>query len=298
MEPLDYQRDAVAIITGRVRAFMAGHWRGLVIQPRWHSLMVGPSGTGKTAVAAMVAEAVGATMLRVSAPSWMPSGAHNRSTRETIAILAEHVARNDQTILVVDELDKISDTETPWLGYVRNELFDVMGGVWPTGLNLPEIEDAPDITIEVLTQKLRESMFVLAIGTFQSWFDDATARRTIGFGAAYNPEKDEITAEIVAQRLPRELANRFHSSIIRLPELTPADYHRIARDVETKLPERMRNMFRTEAAKRIPGAIAAKKGARFLEETMTEVLMHLPPEPNPPNPTTIEATPDIDLCTL
>ncbi len=260
--------------------------------------MVGPTGTGKTAVAAMVAEAVGATMLRVSAPSWMPCGAVNRSTKETIAILAEHVARNDRTILVADELDKISNTETPWLGYVRNELFEVLGGDWPTGLNLPEIENGPDITIETLTQKLRESMFVLAIGTFQQWFDDTASRRSIGFGSESNPVKDEITADIVALRLPRELANRFHSSIIRLPELTPTDYQRIARDVETRLPERMRGLFRAEATKRIPGAILTKKGARFLEETVTEVLMNLPPEPGPPIPYLLQTTPDINQCTL
>lgn len=280
MEPLDFQRPALAEITARARAFFAFHagdYHDIAIRPRWATILVAPTGVGKTTTAALVAldPTVGASMLRVSAPSYMPCGAHQRGTRETLSILAEHVARNNRTILVLDELDKINDTDNAWQGYIRNELYDLIGGDWPTGLNLPELDDLPDITINALTEKLRTTVFFLAVGTFQSWFDDVGSRRTIGFVGKIDSENDEFTAETIAQRLPRELGNRF-GKIVRLPELREADYHQIAKEAENKLPERIRKLFRGEVSDRIEKAIYEKKGVRFLEEAVTAVLINLP----------------------
>ena len=299
MEILEHQRNAHDEIVTRARAYFRGDWRGLPVQPRWASLMVSSSGTGKTTVAAMAAKAVGASMLRVSAPNWMPTGAVNRGTRETISVIAEHVARHKRTLLVIDEADKLIDVagDSSWKLYIRGECYDLVDGRWPTGLNLPETDDdKPDPTIETLTEKLRDTVFILAVGTFQSWFDDPASRRTMGFGAS-DPAADELTADIIAEKMPRELANRFNSTLIRIPELSPADYHRIAQEAENKLPLRMQAAFRAEVATRIQGAISAKKGVRFLEEAMMEVLKKLPPEPAiyPFATITID---DLEQCTL
>lgn len=285
MDALDHQKNALEEITRRARAYFAGDWRGLPILPRWASLMVGPTGTGKTAVAAIAAEAIGASMLRVSAPSWMPAGAHNRGTRETITIIGEHVARNARTLLVTDETCKLLTTidDTGWQGYIRAEYFEILDGRWPTGLKEIEDESGNEVHIDCLTQKLRDTVFILGIGTFQSWFDDSKSRQSIGFGAT-DPAADEISADIIAERIPRELANRFNQNLILIPELKPSDYHRIAKEAEQKLPEHMHTPFRVEVAKRIPSAISAKKGVRFLEEAMMEVLKNLPPKPHQKNP--------------
>ena len=288
MEILDHQATAVAEITARALAFFRGDWRGLPIQPRWHTLIVGPTGTGKTTVAAMAADTltrtmpglITVTMLRASAPNWMPCGAHNRGTRETIGVIAKFVATHDRTMLVIDEIDKLIDKsgDTTWKAYIRNELFDLLDGRWPTGLTPPDNDDdVPIMPIEALTKKLRETVFIVGIGTFQEWYDSAGTRRTMGFGAEKTAETVEISADIVAEKMPRELANRFNADIIRLPELTAADYHRIASQAENTLPERMRQEFRAEVDRRIAGAIAAKKGVRFLEDALVDVLKN-PPE--------------------
>lgn len=39
----------------------------------------------------------------------MPSGAHQRGTMESITVVAEHVARHERTMLVLDEMDKLVD---------------------------------------------------------------------------------------------------------------------------------------------------------------------------------------------
>jgi SpoVK/Ycf46/Vps4 family AAA+-type ATPase len=273
MTPLDFQKPALAEITARARAYFRGDWRELPIQPRWATIIAAGTGVGKTTTATMVSTAVGASLCRVSAPSYIPSGAHNRSTKETIGVIAQHVAQNDRTILFVDELDKISD-ETPWQGYCRNELYDLIGGNWPNGMNLPELDKGPDPTIEELTHKLRTTVFFLAAGTFQQWFDEATTRRTMGF-MADEQENEEITADSIAQKLPRELINRF-GKIVRLPELRENDYRQIALEAERKLPQRFRESFRVEAAERIPQAIREKKGVRYIEEALTAVLLNQP----------------------
>lgn len=262
-----------------MRGFHAGEWRNLTIQPRWNSILVAPTGTGKTAVATMAAEAIGGTkLLRVSAPAWIPASAKG-SVAETIFTVAEAVARNVRTLLVIDEIDKISHTDNSWQSYIRGEIMDLADGRWPTGLKSPDDDDENEIPREALTNKLRETVFILAIGTFQEFFDSAGSRRSMGFGAEINPETDELNAEIIADLMPRELANRFNSSIIRLPELQAEHYHRIAKQATDSLPERMRQAFSEAAAARIAGAIRAKKGIRFLEEAMMETLKNLPPEP-------------------
>jgi hypothetical protein len=303
MEPLNYQRQAVAEITARARAFFSFHdtdYHDIAIRPRWASILVAPTGSGKTFVASHSAQACGASFCRASSPSWMPLGANNRGAKETVGVIAAHVAQHDKTILCVDEIDKLVDRagDNSWKSYVRNELFDLIDGRWPTGLTMPESDDGPDITIEQLGEKLQKSVFILGVGTFQTWYDDTASRRTIGFGGILNSAKNEITADNVAERLPRELANRFHTSIIRLPELIPSDYERIAVEVESKLPVRMREAFRAEAQRCLPEAIASKKGFRYLEECMLTTLISLPPEPSPPTPPDIEAPTKINLCTL
>jgi hypothetical protein len=279
MEPLDFQKPAVAEITARARAFFAfhsGEYRNIAYQPRWATILVAQTGQGKTTAAMLVSldPKVRASVLRIACPSYMPCGAHGRGARETITVIAAHVAKHDRTLLVLDEVDKISDMENSWQGFIRNEIMDLVGGTFPTGLNLPEIDERPNITIEWLNEKLRTTVFFLGIGTFQQWFDSEKTRRTIGFGGA-DEEKNTITADIIAQMLPRELSNRF-GKIVLMPELKENDYRQIAQEAENKLPEAMREIFREEVATRIQEAIEAKKGVRFIEEALTAVLLNLP----------------------
>jgi len=306
MEALAHQKAALAEIVARARAYFAANTdalKCLPIQPRWATILCAPTGSGKTALALMAAQAefVEANLLRVSIPGWMPCGAHQRGARETIRVIAEHVGRNARTFLVFDEIDKlIATTGDSWQGYIRGEIYELLDGRWPTGLHEVEDENDNEIPISKLTDRLKDSVFILSIGTFQGWFDSAHTRRTIGFGDDANSTTEEISAEQVAELMPRELANRHNGTIVRLPELRAADYHRIAHEILNKMPEQMREPFRVEVERRIHGAIAAKKGVRFLEEAMTAVLVSLPPEPRQAIVETEEPKPDpnINLCTL
>jgi SpoVK/Ycf46/Vps4 family AAA+-type ATPase len=283
--PLDHQKEALDEIIARAKAYYAGTWRKLPIRPRWHSLICGPTGVGKTALAVLATEATGASLLRLSAPGYMPCGAHQRGTRESITVIAEHVARHDRTMLVIDEIDKLVDTGVAsgnggsstgggdsWRSYIRGEIYDLADGRWPSGLRPPEDEHCEEISLDVLTRKLRESVFVIGIGTFQDWYDCSSSQRSMGFSAETNPRRTQITADVVASRIPRELANRFNSDLIKLPDLQPGDYRKIALEAERKLPVDLQQAFRAEVNRRIQGAIDARRGVRFLEECIMQVL--------------------------
>lgn len=280
MEPLDFQKPAMAEIVARARAFYrGGTWRDLEIRPRWPTILISPTGQGKTTTAAMAASAVGASMCRVSAPSYMPCGATNRGARETITVIGEHIAKHSRTMLVIDECCKLSHNpgqDSSWLGFIRAELLEILDGKFPAGMKEIEDEKGNEVSIDTLTAKLRETVFFLGIATFQSWHDSSRERRTMGFGAELMvPQHNQITADIIAQTIPRELINRF-GKIIQIPELNPHDYHQIARQAEARLPESMREPFRREAENRIDVAIQGKQGARFIEEALTAVLLNLP----------------------
>ena len=146
IKPLAHQQAALEEIIARAKAYYAGNWMNLPILPRWHSLVCGPTGVGKTALATLAAEATGASLLRLSAPGYMPCGAHQRGTRESITVIAEHVARHERTMLVIDEIDKLLDSGVrataggsssgggdSWRGYIRGEIYDLVDGRWPSG---------------------------------------------------------------------------------------------------------------------------------------------------------------------
>jgi hypothetical protein len=184
---------------------------------------------------------------------------------------------------------------------------DLVDGRWPEGLRIPaddDDEEPPDAKglAERLTTKLRNTVFILGIGTFQDYFDSVGSRRTMGFVTRDDDKLDEISAVTVAERLPRELANRFNSNLIRLPELRPSDYQAIALEAADSLPGYIRAPFLAAAIRQIPGAIAAKKGVRFLEEAMLDTLKGLPSEAAPvsvptPSPVTPTEPPTLE-CTL
>jgi SpoVK/Ycf46/Vps4 family AAA+-type ATPase len=294
MQVFDHQIAALEEITARARAFYAGIWRKIPIRARFHSLLVGPTGTGKTTLATMAAKAAGvaADVVRVSVPGWVPAGSTGRSVAETIATIAHSVVKNHRTLLILDEVDKacapasnsFSSSDSPWQQHCRLEIYELLDGNWPTGLKIPDTEDDEDETTqkspsrELLTQKLQETVFILGVGTFQSFFDSAPSRRTIGFCGGDHTTDDEISLDVITDKLPRELTNRF-GDLIRLPELRAEHYRLIARQAEESLPDEMRQAFRQEIARRIESAITAKKGVRFIEEALLEVLKSLPPEP-------------------
>lgn len=283
MKVFSHQAAAYQELLLRARTYFSGSWRGLSIGTRWHSLVIGPTGTGKSALGTMLAAELGeeVPLLRINATGWMPSGAHNRAVAETLTIIIDHIHSNPQTILFVDELDKLWH-ENSWNSYIRGELFELLDGRLPTGAKGIsdgglETDDEGTLTpsqATSVTKKLRFHTFIVGAGTFQDYYETAAESGQIGFHPRPHtpPELRGPTAEIIAKKLPRELVNRFNSSILLLPPLEPSHYRLIAEQAEKSLPAWIQVAFRIAASERVEQAIAARSGCRFIEEALADAL--------------------------
>jgi SpoVK/Ycf46/Vps4 family AAA+-type ATPase len=267
-----HQRAAYEELLIRAAMYFSGKWRDLPITPRFHSLVAGPTGTGKTAIVIRLAEEVGAALVRVSAQSWMPLGAHNRGSRETMKEIAKHISTHEKSLIFVDEIDKLYH-DSSWGTYLRGEIFDLLDGRLPAGLKIDDDEDddSPLTAQCLLKSKLHLQTFIVAAGTFQSFFEAASSSK-IGFCDQTNISIPELDAGEIAHRLPRELTNRFHSKLVLLPQLREKDYEQLLKTAADSLPEWLQPAFRKTALRQLPLAVRARKGCRFVEEVLLEAL--------------------------
>lgn len=276
MNLFSHQTGAYCELLARAQTYFAGQWQQMPINTRWHSLIIGPTGTGKSMMANILCNATNATLFRISAPTWMPAGAHDRATSQTLPMLLRHIESNTRTVLFIDELEKINTADSPWLTYIRQELYEILDGRWNKGLKPEDSNDEEDpvpSNEHLSAHKLRTTTFILAACTFQTHYDTQN-RVPVGFHSNNcSLPKNNLTADQIAERIPRELVNRFHSRLILLPDLSPNQYHELAMQAEASLPGWIVPGFRVAAAARIPHAIASKSGCRFIEESLADALM-------------------------
>lgn len=118
---------------------------------------------------------------------------------------------------------------------------------------------------------LRERIWIVGAAAFQELSEQKT-RIEIGFSSRKDAEGVEIQQWELASYLQRELVNRFHADLLRLPMLGRADYQAMIETVISQMPENLRHAFRSVAERRVQNAIQTKKGARFIEEAIAETL--------------------------
>lgn len=131
---------------------------------------------------------------------------------------------------------------------------------------------------KLLSEKLRSTVFIVGAGTFQDFYEIQRSR-PIEFNPSASDQCVGPTSEYIAQKLPRELTNRFNSQLLLLPGLAPSHYRIIAFEAEKSLPKWIALEFRRAAARRMEQAIAAKSGCRFVEEALMDALQLSKPPP-------------------
>jgi SpoVK/Ycf46/Vps4 family AAA+-type ATPase len=271
-----HQRGVFAELQKRAEIYFSGKWIRLPIKPRFHTLIVGSTGTGKTALATNLAEHVGASLHRISASNWIPLGANNRGAKETLTSLCDAILLEKRSIIFIDEIDKIS-FPTSWLTHVRTEIFDLLDASLPIGLELDSAADEESRVIlkktrlERAQDRLRNHVFMLAAGAFQDFFDQPKAR-SIGFLDTQQLLPKAPDSSEIARRLPRELTNRFHGNLLVLPPLQEKDYEELASSIQDSLPPSLQRPFARAFKRLIPEAVRSRKGCRFLEEALLDAL--------------------------
>ena len=256
----------------------------LPISPRSNTLITGPTGTGKTHLARIVAEESGAKFFAISALEWIPTGATGRGAEITWVQITSFLNKGsaaskqktseDEPFLIIflDEVDKLSAaTDSSWQQHIKTECFKLLDHQIPEGIK-DEFDDSFSEEERIKLQHiLKHRTLILAAGAFQPHWE-SKSRSTIGF-ADPSAHSKNIELHEITETIERELANRFRSETIQLPELGAIDYENILSWVAEELPVHLKKPFLSLGRPRIAGAVQQRTGFRFAEEVLLDALM-------------------------
>ncbi|MCX6938403.1 MAG: AAA family ATPase [Verrucomicrobia bacterium] len=218
------QRSAVYDLLGRALAHYGDFPpQSQGIPQQWNSLMIGPTGCGKTSIVETLTELLGGLCVKCTHGSWIPAGAYEGHT-QTLKMIINAVGRAERVVVFVDELDKFFGSQeiSSWHSSVLNELWLLLDkSPVLKREHLAEVKTAD--SIEDLGRLFKQRTFIVAAGTWQDVFKRKPS-------AGFVPSSTQNTAfqEIMRRgTLPDEVRRRFHSKVIEIKYPDEADIRRI-----------------------------------------------------------------------
>jgi len=267
---LSHQKHAFEALMKLGQTAFGADWNSLPMRPRTNTLIVGPSGSGKSFLAQRVAEECKKPFLTINVAEWVLLTASERGAQATWPMITRWLAAHRTGVIFVDEIDKACG-DGGWERWMRTELYRLLDLQVPAGLNTGNSDEESAAESVLAEQALRSDVLILAGGAFQSFWD-ASVVGSIGFGSE---SKTAPTLDLskLAAYLPRELVNRFRAAVMLLPSLNESDYRRMLDETANEMPESLRRPFLRIGQTRIEQAHNDKQGCRFLEEVMLETMM-------------------------
>ena len=273
---LSHQKPAFDRLVAIGRACFGVQRQTLPIRLRTNSLIVGPTGTGKTYLASAVADELGVGgrgFLSLSVSNWVLLGCTKRGAQNTWTTIRKflHRAKNEEGVVIfLDELDKLNGA-SDWQQFQRTEVFQLLDFTLPTGLVDEDDDPIGEAEIAVAQGVLANRTLIIGAGAFQSLWE-ARATANIGFQESSKelslPSHDEL-----ANTLPRELVNRFRRELLVLPQLQRRDYIKMLESTAVRVPSYLRDGFLRIGHESISEAIEMNQGCRFLEDTLLESIL-------------------------
>jgi len=139
--------------------------------------------------------------------------------------------------------------------------------LWETPPNEP-----PDaIQREILAKRLRERVFIVAIGAWQKAYRSNS--RQIGFGSG-TAQLQPPSREQIIESIEPELRQRFRNEVGWLPPLAYSDYVNVSANIANRISDkRIQNAWNRLAGPAIEEALAGGLGMRVFEELMLSALL-------------------------
>lgn len=274
------------------RIATSGCLHDLPVRLRTHSLLIAPSGSGKSHVARSLGGRLGGLpTLVINVSSWVVLSAKNEPWTYTVICQWLDSLQEKGGILVLDEICAL-DRRSDWITYIRLEVHDLLDGIIPIAARLPSPptedlwedptnEPPESIRREVLAKRLRERVFIVGAGAWQhAWRSNS---RQIGFGSA-TAALEPPSREQILESIEPELRQRFRNEVGWLPPMAYSDYVKVSANIANRISDpRIRSAWNRLAGPAIEEAVADGLGMRAFEELMLSALLdsHDRDEPAP-----------------
>lgn len=271
-----------------------------IILPRCSSLIVGPSGSGKSFIAKHIAKTLGLPCLYINVSTWVLMA--SKSEPWTWTSIAEWLATlNGGGVIVLDEIDKLgggnNGAGSEYSSFLRLEIFSLMDGSVPAAIKLQDIPGQMDLPAflepEVLRRHvdntLQNRIMVIGCGAWQNEWQ--TNCKTLGFTAEQEPQRPESPSkDQILNSIQPELRQRFRNEISFLNPMGQADYEAVADSICRQIPAAYRPEWQAQVGEAIRVASESNLGMRVFEELILSVMLMTEPEQESPipRPTTLD----------
>jgi hypothetical protein len=252
-------------------------------RPLTPTMIVGPSGSGKSWVARELAKIMGLPSLVINVETYVVTSARSEPYSMT-SLISWLATLENGGILILDELDKLGEgEECSWDRHVRLELHDILDGNIPISAKIPgSIEDslwglppneARDNVVRVeLEERLRNRVMIVGCGAWQhAW--SANGNR-LGFSPDTTYRLDAPSNAQILESIAPELRQRFRDEVLMILPMRRDDYYACACEIEKTLKPDIRSAWKLLLGEAIERAIKGTLGMRAFEELMLQSMIH------------------------